>query len=275
MVSAPRILCAFALGISAAALCVVPVRAQTPVLTGIAHVAFRVADLPAAIAFYEKLGFEEAFVRGDQATPTQAFIKINDRQFLELYPRSQQSQPIGMMHFCFESNDLAALHQEYVARGLEPTELRKAAAGNLLFTLRGPEDENIEYTQYLPGSKHYEDRGQHLGANRISTQLLGGSLIVKDQVAAEKFYAGKLAFNLSRGAGPVRLMLPGDSGEAIELESADGSAQTRIVFAVEDLGKAAAELRKRGLDVKRAGASVSVTGPDGAVVVFRRAWAAK
>jgi catechol 2,3-dioxygenase-like lactoylglutathione lyase family enzyme len=264
-----RFLRALALGLPVAVLSAIGAQAQTPVLSGIAHIAFRVADLPAATAFYEKLGFEEPFVRGDLAAPTQAFIKINDRQFIELYPRSQDSQPVGMMHFCFESNDLEALHRQYVARGLQPTEVRKAAAGNLLFTLRGPQDENIEYTQYLPGSKHYEDRGKHLGADRISTKLLGGSLIVKEPEAAEQFYTGKLAFRESGGTKPLRLMLPGDSGQAIELEVAEASPHASIVFVVDDLRKAAAELRKRGLDAKMVHASVTVTGPDGTVVVFK------
>jgi len=35
--------------------------AQSPALSGIAHVAFRVADVAAARAFYQKLGFEQAF----------------------------------------------------------------------------------------------------------------------------------------------------------------------------------------------------------------------
>jgi hypothetical protein len=34
--------------------------------------------------------------------PTQSFIKINDRQFIELYPQREASQTIGFMHVCFE-----------------------------------------------------------------------------------------------------------------------------------------------------------------------------
>jgi len=43
--------------------------AQSPSLSGIAHVAFRVADIAAARAFYQKLGFEQAFEFTKTARP--------------------------------------------------------------------------------------------------------------------------------------------------------------------------------------------------------------
>ncbi len=248
------------------AICVSFAAAQTPVLDGIAHIAFRVADLQASRAFYGKLGFEQAFVLSNAAASTEAFIKINDRQFLELYARTKDSQQPGLMHFCFESGDLELLNHEYLARGLEPTPVKKAGAGNLLFTLRGPEDENIEFTQYMPGSKHSEDRGKHLGRDRISEQLIAGSLIVRDPAAARQFYTSKLGFTAGADG---ELILPGSSGEAIELESARLSARAHLVFKVADLKRAAKELKSRGLPVQLSHAAVSVTGPDGAVIVFR------
>ena len=242
---------------------------QAPVLDGIAHVAFRVANLQASREFYEKLGFEQAFVLNNQAASTEAFIKINDRQFLELYARVKDSQQLGLMHFCFESSDLEALNREYRARGLEPTPVKKAGAGNLLFTLRGPEDENIEFTQYMPGSKHFEDRGKHLGEHRISQQLAAGSLIVRDRAAARQFYTSKLGFAGDGDGKRNWLILPGSSQEAVHLKSAQGLAHAHIVFRVADLKRAAQELSGRGLAVHTSRAAVSVTGPDGVVVIFQ------
>ncbi len=242
---------------------------QTPAMDGIAHIAFRVADLQGARQFYEKLGFEQAFVLNSHAASTEAFIKINDRQFLELYARVNDSQPLGLMHFCFESSNLEAVNRDYLARGLQPTPVKKAGAGNLLFTLRGPEDENIEFTQYMPGSKHFEDRGKHLGLHRISQRLIAGSLMVRDAAAARQFYTGKLGFTTARHGKPIRLLLPGRSHEAVELEPAEDSAKPHIVFLVSSLSKAAEELRSRGLTVHPSHSAVSVTGPDGVIVIFR------
>ena len=65
--------------------CVLQLRAQTPPLAGIAHVAFRVADLDKSRAFYHTLGFEQAFEFADDGKTSVVFIKINDDQFIELY----------------------------------------------------------------------------------------------------------------------------------------------------------------------------------------------
>lgn len=64
-----------------------PSAVQKPAIVGIAHVAIRVADLQASREFYEKLGFAQAFEITKDGKVTEAFIKLNDRQYLELYPR--------------------------------------------------------------------------------------------------------------------------------------------------------------------------------------------
>src|SRR6202040_2877985 len=107
----------------------------------------------------------------------ESFIKINDRQFLELYPTTEKDPTPGFLHLCFEGNDLEAIHADYVSRGLTPKmNVRKAGAGNLLFTMDGPLQpsgpQNIEYTQYQPGSMHSLDQGKHLGSDRIADKLV-------------------------------------------------------------------------------------------------------
>jgi catechol 2,3-dioxygenase-like lactoylglutathione lyase family enzyme len=243
--------------------------AQSPALSGIAHVAFRVADVAVARAFYQKLGFEQAFEMTRDGQTTEAFIKISDRQFIELYPRD--SQLTGLMHLCYESSDLEALYAEYVKRELNPSAVRKAGAGNMLMVVRGPENQTIEYTQYMPGSKHFEDHGKHLGGNRISQHLLGATLAVKDLAAARAFYTGKLAFEpREESADGVYLRLPGGSGEEVELEPAGDDTKPGLFFAVADVQRAAGDLRSRGLAVKTTPTAVSVTDPDGAIIVFTR-----
>ena len=160
----------------------------SPPLVGIAHAAISIADLNASRAFYRKLGFEEAFAFDKNGVTTQSFIKINDRQFIELYPHVQPTDTVGFLHVCFESADIAALNKFYVDRGLKPNPVRKAAAGNLLFTMQGPEHQNIEYTQYMPGSRHSNDLGQHLGKDRLSTALIAAAVVMQDPAAAGDFY---------------------------------------------------------------------------------------
>jgi catechol 2,3-dioxygenase-like lactoylglutathione lyase family enzyme len=74
-------------------------QAQAPTLAGIAHVAIRSPDLGRTVGFYQKLGFEQTFAFSKDGATTEPFLKVNDRQFIEVYP----SQTDGFMHVCFRS----------------------------------------------------------------------------------------------------------------------------------------------------------------------------
>jgi len=240
-------------------------------LDGVAHVALRVRDVPAAVEFYRKLGFEQAFEFSDAQGITVSYMKVNDRQFIEIYRRTKAEEPLGLMHLCLDTSNLDALFDAYVSRGLKPTDRRKARAGNLLFNLRDPEGQLIEYTQYLPGSMHSNDRGKNLGERRISSHLVRAATAVKDLEAQRAFYTGKLGCEQRRGSGPVRLLLPGKSGEEIELDPGSPAWTPRITFGVADVRRAGEELRKRGIIPTTSSASrVVVADPDGAALVFIR-----
>jgi catechol 2,3-dioxygenase-like lactoylglutathione lyase family enzyme len=238
-------------------------RSGSAQINGIAHVAFRVADLDAARNFYKRLGFEESFVFTTGEKISQVFVKINDRQFIELYPRTDPSQPLGWMHVCFEADGAEALHARYEERGLNPTQLVKGGAGNYIFTLNGPGGGLIEVTQYLPGSRHSVDRGQHLGAARISSELQVIKAVVPDLAAAERFYTAGLGFEKQKGG--VRLSR--DSDERMELEPAN--AKPQFVFRVADAKKTAAQLRALGFDVTGHGRGSKISDPDGNIFVFQ------
>src|ERR1039458_3906041 len=167
---------------------------QPPPMNGIAHIAIRVQDIAASLAFYNKLGFQQAFANtGRDGKVSQSFLKLNDKQFIELYPLSAQNptqNTSSFLHLCFEGADLNALHDYYVAEGLAPISVRMAAACNLLFTLQGPQQpvgigpQNIEYTQYMPGSRHTLDFGQHLSPDRVADKMTVVALAMQDPAAA-------------------------------------------------------------------------------------------
>jgi catechol 2,3-dioxygenase-like lactoylglutathione lyase family enzyme len=257
------------LGLLVTLLCALAVSAQAPPLAGIAHVAFRVSDLEKSREFYRKLGFEQAFEFTDAGKTTVAFIKIDDRQFIELYPRKDNSQELGLMHFCFEADDIAAVHDAFGREGLNPSEVKKARAGNLLFVIHDPEGQLLEYTQYLPGSLHSLDRGKHLGGQRIAQRLLGGTTPVRDAAAEREFYTAKLGLE-NEGSAGAKLRLPGKSGQEIDLEPAGAAAKPSITFTVENRKHALKELRRRGLAVQTGRESVSITDPDGTLVILRQ-----
>lgn len=240
----------------------------SPALAGIAHVAFRVSDVQKSRAFYSSLGFEQAFEFADPGKPVVSYIKINDRQFIELYGRADDSQALGLMHVCYEAADIESVASAYAARGLNPPQPLKARAGNLLFSIHDPEGNLLEYTQYLPGSLHFEDRGKHLSDRRISGHLVRVGVAAHDLSAAHSFYISKLFFEEITASPATLLRLPGNSGESIELDVAPAPAKPRIVFEVPNLQRAIDRLRPPAFAIQTLLDAVSITDPDGATIVF-------
>jgi catechol 2,3-dioxygenase-like lactoylglutathione lyase family enzyme len=257
--------------ILAGLLWVLPCLAQSS-QSGIAHVAFRVADLETSRAFYNQLGFEQFYEAKQGDRTTQAFLKVNDRQFIELYPRTDAGQPLGLMHVCYEASDIESLHAELVRRGLPVSDVRKAGAGNLLMTMKDPEGETIEYTQYMPGSRHFEDRGKHLGTKRVAQVMVGAAAVARDVEAMRSYYIDKLGFSPIGNGGPVRLRMSGESGQEVDLVAAGEGVRSGVRFAVADLGGAAEVLAALGLKVtaspREKPAMLTVAAPDGAVISF-------
>jgi catechol 2,3-dioxygenase-like lactoylglutathione lyase family enzyme len=181
---------------------------QTPPFNGIAHIAIRVQSIAASLAFYNKLGYQQAFANtGRDGSVSQSFVKINDKQFIELYPavppnparpQSAAQSTSSFLHLCLEAADINATHDFYAAEGLAPRAVETAGAGNLLFTIRGPQQptfaQNIEYTQYMPTSRHMLDIGQHLSPDRVADKMTVVTLAMQDPAAARDFYLTKLGF---------------------------------------------------------------------------------
>lgn len=244
-----------------------------PPFNGIAHIAIRVHNLDASRDFYKKLGFDEAFALSRNGAVYQSFIKIDDHQFIEIYPATEKNPDIGFLHLCFEGTDLQAVYDDYIARGIEPNfKIRKAGAGNLLFTLKGPmqatEPQNIEYTQYLPGSRHYSDRGQHLGTDRVGTKLVAVTLAMQDPAAARSFYIDRLQFT-PEAHHPMILNLPGTSGEQVEIVPvASLGSKARITLATDSLARSAKLLKQAHVSFRKSKKSLTVTDPDGNFIVL-------
>ena len=238
---------------------------QSPNLSGIAHVAFRVNDLQKSRDFYETLGFVQAFAFSDAGKTSTAFIKINDHQFIELYPRTSDSQPGGLLHICFEAADLQSVRNAYLTQGLQPTEIKKARAGNFLFVMHDPEGQLLEYTQYLPDSLHSQTQGKFLDNRRISRHLFAATAGVKDLQTERAFYVTRLAFRES-SPGSSRLYPAGDAENEVQLQSA--SEKPRIEFSTADLEETARDLRSRGFRLQKSHGAISITDPDGTIIQF-------
>ena len=200
---------------------------------------------------------------------TEVFIKVNDREFIELYPQTDPSQPLGWMHVCFEAGDLNVLQQYYASEGLNPSPVRKAAAGNLISSFNDPEGRVTEFTQYMPGSRHTLDIGQHLGAGRISTELMGIDLPVREGAAMKEFYTD-LGFEAEDANGNVRLTTPGAPDLHMTLRPCP-RLPAGVSLSRSRRPEGSGEMEYAGVPAERDGGLVFVNDPDGNVFVFLEA----
>jgi catechol 2,3-dioxygenase-like lactoylglutathione lyase family enzyme len=237
--------------------------AQAVNLDSLAHVAFRVSDLDKTKRFYARLGFQSPFQFTDDGKVTESFIKINDEQYIELYPRKDDSQKLGLTHVCFGTADIGSVRLAYIQRGLNPPEAQKGRAGNVLFSLHDPEGQLVEYSQYMPDSLHSQDRGKHEGG-RIATQVHKVTEVVKDPAGERAFYSTKLGLEESRNSAVLHV--PGNGGEELEFKS--GESHARLTFVVEDLKRAQKALKLRGFAPHAEHGVVLVNDPDGNEIAF-------
>lgn len=236
-------------------------------IDGIAHIAYRVSNLDDELAFLKKLGYEESFRMTHAGQTSEVFVKVNDRQFIEVYPRREPNQRLGWMHVCYESADLNALHDSLVAQGLAPTRVQKAAAGNLIMSLKDPSGRVTEFTQYMPGSLHTQDQGKHLGGNRVSDRILGFDIPVENLQAAQTFYK-QLGFDVQNADSTLRMTAPGNDKLTIEVRAAKPDAAAETLFTVYNARQAQEELQSAGVQANRIKKLVIVRDPDGNPLVF-------
>jgi catechol 2,3-dioxygenase-like lactoylglutathione lyase family enzyme len=222
-------------------------------ITGISHVAFRVSDMPKASAFYTGvLGLPEAFTLGSTH-----FMKVNDQQYIEVQLGAPAEGNIRMTHISLVTTSVEKLHAMLLSRGLQPAPLKPTGTdGNRSFRLIDPDGNIIEFTEYQPGSLHWNARGKFNDSIRVSNHLQHGGFPVKDLHASIAWYHDKLGFvrvftgDPSKPELPLANMrMPGPGGDYIELLPGPGVAQ-HACFEVPDIQVARKLAESRGVVVE-------------------------
>ena len=218
-----------------------PVAAATAAelpLMGLAHVGIRVSDLERARSFYSGvLGLENAFTtKKEDGSVFDTWFKVNDRQFIEIFPGLTSEDTIPMTHIAMWTEDIEKTRQIMLGRGLAPTEIHVGARDhNLSFSLLQLPGQNLgflEFAQYTPESPHMLSEGKSLGARRLSTHLEHAGIITTDLDAALQFYVDRLGFKEtwrrvngdSKRVALIHLRMPGPSGDYVELSNLSGNA---------------------------------------------------
>jgi catechol 2,3-dioxygenase-like lactoylglutathione lyase family enzyme len=235
-----------------------PLAAQQPArprIVGMPHVAFRVHDIEASRHFYKDfLGFSEPFSIVTDGKLVMTFIKINDRQYVELSPETNPSEP-RFMHLALEADDAAALREYVKSKGYKVSDKPPARGriGNIGTGLTDPDGNQIDVTQYAPDSLTIKDVGKDMPDTRVSTHILHVGFYVSKPETAH-YYIDILGFReFWRGstddktASYSNLMVP-EGRDYIEFELGDPPTAQRygtvyhIALEVPDMDAALAKL---------------------------------
>ncbi len=168
-----------------------------PPITGIAHIGLRTDNLEAARKFYGGvLGFQEPFtVDKPSGGLMLTYFKVNDHQYVEVFPELKSPTEDRLSHIAFETTDIQALRTYLAERGLKvPAKLEPQLDGNLSFEVNDPDGHTVEFVEYMPGSLHSRNFGKFLPAGRISDHMIHLGVTVKDRAAADRFYKDILGF---------------------------------------------------------------------------------
>jgi lactoylglutathione lyase len=198
---------------------------QRPKITGVAHIALWVHDIEKSRAFYKDfLGFGEPFkLENPDGTLALTFIKVNDRQYLELFPEKEANTD-RLNHISIETDNAEAMRAYLAASGVKtPDKVGKGRIGNANFNVTDPDGHTVEIVQYEPDGWSAREKGKYMDGPRISKRIAHLGITVRALEPSMKFYCDLLGFQeIWRGSKDgkqldwVNLKAP-DSDDYLEL----------------------------------------------------------
>lgn len=178
-----------------------------PHITGLSHIALYAHDLQQARAFYKNfLGFAEPYsLTNLDGSLHLTWIKINDRQSIELFPEKEAGSD-RLYHIAIETDDAVAMRNYLSERGVKvPDKVGKGKIGNLNYFITDPDGRTVEIVQYAPDGWTMREEGKFLPDERISVRMAHVGILEGDLDAAQKFYGDILGFKeIWRGAKTQR-----------------------------------------------------------------------
>jgi lactoylglutathione lyase len=167
-----------------------------PKITGLAHIALYTKNPEMSREYYRNfLGFEEAYqLNASQGQPRAWIFKINDRQFVEIYPEQEPGSD-RLHHIAIETEDARAMRDYLAFRGIAvPARVSADRLGNIGFRFRDPQGHLVQFVQFQPGSRAVRDTGKYLSNARISKRMMHVGIIVTRLEPELKFYMDVLGF---------------------------------------------------------------------------------
>lgn len=252
---------------------------KRPRITGISHAAFYVSDMAKARAFYEGfLGYQSPFsIPRKNPAEQLVWIKINDRQTVELFPGSEVSPETDRLyHIAIETDDAEAMRLYLQSKGVAvPPKTAIGKIGNKNYFVKDPNGNTVEIVEYLPDSWTVREKGKFMSDRRISTRMSHVGVMVGQLDLSMKFYGEILGFTeIWRGGGGATLswvnMRVPDGEDYVEF-MLYARAPTRdvmltkhhICLEVDDVEKAGAILASRPLPTGLKAPDTMKTGVNG------------
>jgi catechol 2,3-dioxygenase-like lactoylglutathione lyase family enzyme len=233
---------------------------KRPRILGLSHIALFAHDTAASLKFYKEfLGFDEQFRLNKPGGGLDvAFIKINDRQNIELFTERDTTSN-RLYQLALETDDAESMRRYLAVCGLRvPEKVSKGRIGNLSFSVKDPDGHIVEFVQYQPEGWTMLDHGKHAPTTRISVRLKHIGFAVDSLNRSMKFYRDILGFvetwrgsadgsmlswvnlKVPEGDEYVELMLYREAPSAMRLGS-----MNHMSLEVPDIAKAAELLQPR------------------------------
>jgi catechol 2,3-dioxygenase-like lactoylglutathione lyase family enzyme len=193
---------------------------ERPPIVGLAHVGFYVSDISQAEEFYGNvLGYAHFSLDKPSGGLMLNYYKINDHQYVEIYPGLTGDSQDRLSHVAFETTDARKMRDYLASKGIKvPQSLKPGLDKNLSFIVDDPEGRRVEFVQYMPGSLHQSKFGALLPSTRVSDHMIHAGFIVHDRAAEDRFYKDILGFEVMWYGG-----MKDDQVNWVDMRVPDGS----------------------------------------------------
>lgn len=218
--------------------CIGTCYAQTPPrpkITGVAHAAFLTKDYTNTTKFYtDFLGYENPISLSNRdGSPMMTFVKINDRQWVELFPEKEAGTD-RLYHFGLETDDAEAMRLYLAAKGYNvPKTTPKGKTGNSNYFVTDPNGTICEFVQYNPEGLTVKNFGKNMPSSRIATMMSHVGFMVADLDKALGFYCDVLGFKeiWRGGKDPAKVTW-------VHLQVPEGTQTIELMLYEKELSKA-------------------------------------
>src|SRR5258706_8921144 len=154
-------------------------QSHRPPITGVSHIALFVHDVEKSRVFYKDfLGFGEPFsLTNKDGSLHLTWIKINDRQTIELFPEKEAGSD-RLNHIALETEDAEALRTWLASQRVKvPEKVDQGRIRNLNFNVADPDGHTVEIVQYTPDDWTLREKVNFLPETRISKRLMHAGVL--------------------------------------------------------------------------------------------------